>query len=209
MQLAKLRRLEGIIQPKSVKDSLKDLINLSSLMLDLAYASIIHDNEELAKQVLDLEQSVNDLKKSVIIHMSLAVRSLNDAEKAVSVFKIADATSMVAYEAIEIAKIVLKKMKIHSKIKEGLMKTNESVGIIQVMKGSRLEGLTIENALITSGVGFDVIGVKRDGRWLINPREDFELKADDILVVRGTMDALTCLKSYAGGGTVVNTSRNR
>jgi uncharacterized protein with PhoU and TrkA domain len=209
VQLAKLRRLEGIIQPKSVKDSLKDLINLSSLMLDLAYASIIHDNEELAKQVLDLEQSVNDLKKSVIIHMSLAVRSLNDAEKAVSVFKIADATSMVAYEAIEIAKIVLKKMKIHSKIKEGLMKTNESVGIIQVMKGSRLEGLTIENALITSGVGFDVIGVKRDGRWLINPREDFELKADDILVVRGTMDALTCLKSYAGGGTVVNTSRNR
>ncbi len=204
-----MRRSEEVIQPRSVKDSLKDLINLSSLMLDLAYASIMHDDEELAKQVLDLEQSVNDLKKSVIIYMSLAVRSLNNAEKAVSVFKIADATSMVAYEAIEIAKIVLKKMKIHPKIKEGFMKTDESVSIIQVMRGSRLEGSTIENALITSGVGFDIIGVKRNDRWLINPSNDFELKADDVLVVRGTMDALTCLKSYAGGGAIVHTSRDK
>jgi uncharacterized protein with PhoU and TrkA domain len=116
---------------------------------------------------------------------------------------------MVAYEAIEIAKIVLKKMKIHPKIKEGFMRTDESVSIIQVMKGSRLEGSTIENALITSGVGFDIIGVKRNNRWLINPSNDFELKADDILVVRGTMDALTCLKSYAGGDTIVHTSRDK
>jgi len=195
----KLKQLEEAVQPRGVKDSLKDLINLSSLMLDLAYASIMYDDEEVAKQVLDLEQSVNDLKKAIIIHMSLAVRSLASAEKAISVFKITDVATMVAYEAIEIAKIVLEKMRIHHKIKEGFMKADESVSVIQIMKGSRLEGLTIENALIASGVGFDVIGVKRNNRWVINPSSKFELKSGDILVVRGTTDALACLKTYAGG----------
>lgn len=194
-----MKQLEEAVRPKGVKDSLKELINLSSVMLDLAYASIIHDDEEIAKQVLDLEQSVNDLKKSIIIHMSLAVRNLTSAEKAISVFKIADVATMVAYEAIEIAKIVLDKMKIHPKIKEGFMRTDESVSVIQIMKGSRLEGLTIEKALIVSGVGFDVIGVKRHNRWVINPSNEYELKTGDVLVVRGTTDALTCLKTYAGG----------
>ncbi len=194
-----MRQLEEAPRPRSVKDSLKDLINLSSLMLDLAYASIIHDDEEIARQVLDLEQSISDLRKSIIIHMSLAVRNLTSAEKAVSVFKIADTAAMVAYEAVEIAEIVLRKMKIHPKIKEGFMKTDESVGVIQIMEGSRLEGLTIKNALITSGVGFDVIGVKRSGRWTMNPSDEFELKAGDVLIVRGTTDALTCLKTYVGG----------
>lgn len=194
-----MKQLEETVQPRGVKDSLKDLINLSSLMLDLAYASIMYEDEEVAKQVLDLEQSVNDLKKAIVIHMSLAVRSLASAEKAISVFKIADVATMVAYEAIEIAKIVLERMKIHQKIKEGFMRADESVSVIQIKKGSRLEGLTIENALIASGVGFDVIGVKRNNRWVINPSNKFELKSGDILVVRGTTDALTCLKTYAGG----------
>ncbi|MBS7610651.1 hypothetical protein KEJ27_00325 [Candidatus Bathyarchaeota archaeon] len=194
-----MRQLEEAIQPRSVKESLKDLINLSSLMLDLAYASIVHDDEEIARQVLDLEQNINDLKKLIIIHMSLAVRNLTNAEKAISVFKTADAATMVAYEAIEIAKIVLKKMKIHPRIKEGFMKTDESVSVIQIAEGSRLEGLTIENALIRSSVGFDVMCIKRNNKWVINPSNEFEVKAGDILVVRGTTDALTCLKSYAGG----------
>lgn len=193
-----MKRLE-VFQHRGVKDSLKDLMNISSLMLDLAYASIIYDDEEIARQVLDLEQSVNELKKSIIIRMSLAVRNLENAEKAVSVFKITDAASIVAFEAIEIAKIVLKKMKIHPKIKEGFMKTNESVSVIQIVRGSRVDGLTIENALITSGIGFDVIGVKRNGKWILNPSNNFELKAGDILIVRGTVEALTYLKNYMGG----------
>ncbi|MEM2849080.1 MAG: TrkA C-terminal domain-containing protein [Candidatus Bathyarchaeia archaeon] len=204
-----MKQLEEAIQPRSVKDSLKDLINLSSLMLDLAYASIMYDDEEIAKQVLDLERSVNDLKKAIIIHMSLAVRSLASAEKAISVFKIADVATMVAYEAIEIAKIVLEKMKIHQKIKEGFMRTDESVSVIQITRESRLEGLTIENALIASGVGFDVIGVKRSSRWVINPSNEFELKSGDILVVRGTTDALTCLKKICGRNIVVYIPGNK
>ncbi|KYH37726.1 MAG: potassium channel protein [Candidatus Bathyarchaeota archaeon B24] len=183
----------------NVKDALKGLLDLSSLMLDLAYASVIHDNSELAKQVVDLEASINELRDAVLVHMSVAVRSMSDAERSLSVFRAADIASMMAYEAVEVARMVLRGLRLHPKLREGLMEAEESVDIIKVHDGSVFEGLTIEEALMISGVGFNVIAIKSGDRWIINPDESHRIMRGEILVVRGTREALERLRTLVEG----------
>lgn len=185
-------RLE--IRPISAKEALKELLNLSSLMLDLAYASVIYVNRELAEQVVDLESSVEELRRAFLVHMSMAVRSLDDAERSISVFRAGEIACSIAYEAVEVARMVLRGIRLHPELRKGLMEAEESVDIAQVHSGSMMDGLTIEEALMVSGVGFDVIAVKTGGRWVINPSEDYRINAGNVLVVRGTREALDLLK---------------
>ena len=163
-------------------------------MLDLAYASVIYDNRELAEQVVDLESNVEELRRAFLIHMGMAVRSLEDAKRSLSVFRAGEIACSIAYEAVEIARMVLRGLKLHPMLREGLMEADESVDIVQIHGGSVMDGLTIEEALMVSGVGFDVIAVKTNGRWTINPSERYRVRAGEVLVVRGTREALDILK---------------
>ena len=57
----------------SVKDILIEMKNLSELMVDLAYSSVLFQNKDAAEEVLNLEDRVNSLnyeiKKQFLLHL--------------------------------------------------------------------------------------------------------------------------------------------
>ena len=49
----------------SVKDILIEMKNLSELMVDLAYSSVLFQNKDAAEEVLNLEDRVNSLNYEI------------------------------------------------------------------------------------------------------------------------------------------------
>lgn len=180
-------------------EALREILDSSSLLLDLSYAAVLHENEELAQKVIDLERHVDRLTDTLTIHMSLAIRDRDDALKSLSVFKAATVADQISDAAAEIAKIALRKLRLHPKLREALLETDETVGIFTLGGESRFNGYNLEESRMRSGVGFDVIAVKRDYKWIINPEDDFLFAAGDVLVVRGTKEALDQFKSFSRG----------
>lgn len=191
-----LRLESNVTQPLNVRAALKEIIDLSGLILDLSFASVIYDNTELAKEVLDLESHVDELTNAVTTHMSLAIRDKDDASESLPVFKAANVADQISDAAAEIAKIVLRGMSLDTRLRESLMESDEIVGIFRISRESRLAGHSLENSRIFVGVGFDIIAVKRDFQWIINPPDEFEFQTTDVVVTRGSADAVKILRAF-------------
>lgn len=184
----------------NVLEALREILDLSGLILDLSYAAVLYDNKEIALKVIDLKRYVDRLTDTLIMHMSLAVRDRDDAEKSLSVFKASNIANQISEAATEIAKITLRKLKLHPKLVEALLETDETVEIFTLGDESRLSGYNLEETRMRSAVGFDVIAIKRDYRWIINPEDEFQFAIGDVVVVRGTKDALDQLILHSERG---------
>ncbi|HDH06739.1 MAG TPA: potassium channel protein, partial [Thermoproteales archaeon] len=90
-------------KPIPVKDLLRDLKNLSWLMTNLAFSAIIYGEKSLAEEVLELEKRVTYLEYLLIMQSSLATRNPRDAEKMVSIIKLAESIGRISNAAADIA----------------------------------------------------------------------------------------------------------
>jgi uncharacterized protein with PhoU and TrkA domain len=187
-----------VTQPLNVRAALKEIIDLSGLILDLSFASVIYDNAELAREVLELERHVDDLTNAVTVHMSLAIRDKDDASNSLPIFKAANVADRISDASAEIAKISLRGLGLDPPLRESLMESDEIVGLFTISEESKLAGSTLENSRMFAGVGFDIIAVKRDFQWMIDPEDDFEFAVGDLAVARGTADAVKVVTSIGG-----------
>ncbi len=96
-------------EPIPVKELLKEMKNISSLMVDLAYLSVLHRDVELAEEVFELEKKMDKLEILLTMQASLATRSPRDAEKIVSIHRLATASNKISDAAADIASIVLQR----------------------------------------------------------------------------------------------------
>ena len=110
-KLEKAPLLENEIEykPIPVKELLKEMKNLSTLMVDLAYLSVLYNDVELAWEVYELEKRIDYLELLLTMQASLATRNVRDAEKIVSIHRLATASNKVSDAAADIAGIVLSK----------------------------------------------------------------------------------------------------
>ncbi|RLI86019.1 MAG: potassium channel protein, partial [Archaeoglobales archaeon] len=59
---------------RTVKDLLIEIKDTSEIIVDLAYSAILFDSEDIAEEVLDLEDRMNNLLKQIRIVSILAAR---------------------------------------------------------------------------------------------------------------------------------------
>ena len=76
-------------RPKNVKELLVELKDASELMVDLAYAAVFFNEENLAEEVEELEQQMDEHLRRLREVAMLAARSPEDAEAMAGVLSIA------------------------------------------------------------------------------------------------------------------------
>src|SRR5207253_8975459 len=93
-------------RPKNVKELLVELKGASELMVDLAYAAVCCNEEDLAGEVEDLEARMDGRLRRLREVAMLAARSPEDAEAMAGVLHIAGAIEKIGDAASDMARVI-------------------------------------------------------------------------------------------------------
>jgi uncharacterized protein with PhoU and TrkA domain len=170
-------------------DTIVLMKNVSELAVDLAYGSVLFDDEELAAAVHDLEVEVDGLQARLEVW---ALQAASDAEDPVSLrglIRLAASTELISDAALEITEGILRDIDAHPVIAESVRESDVAVRRVPVSQGSAFDGATVSDVVDTNP-GVSVIAVQGpDDEWVLHPDGDEEITAGNALIVRGTWDA--------------------
>ncbi|AEC51664.1 hypothetical protein PNA2_0748 [Pyrococcus sp. NA2] len=186
-------------EPKSVKEIFIEMKNTVELMVDLAYASLLFGDKEIAEEVLELEERIDLLNYQLMVHSILAARNVKEAEQVVTILQIANSIEDISNAAGDLAKMVLEGIELHPIIKETILEGEEIIGRIIVSPESVLVGKTLGEVDLATNTGVWIIAVRRGKRWIIGPGREFKIRSGDILIGRGTRTSIEYLKEIARG----------
>ncbi|MCD6431330.1 potassium channel protein [Candidatus Bathyarchaeota archaeon] len=184
-------------KPISVRKLLVEMKNLSELMIDLAYSAALFNDKELAEEVLELENRVDVLAYLLNMEIMIAARDSKDAEALVGVSVVASATDKISDAAADIAAVVTQKIGIHPIVSEIFRKVEERLTRVKVYEDSVLAAKTIDELDLAARMGVDIIAIRRNKEWIIDPEEKEQIKPGDILIARGAPEGIKEFKELA------------
>lgn len=173
-----------------------ELKETSESMVDLAYFSILTQNKEIAKHVLDLEEKVYSLHTELGLEV-LKLREDRPAKGLLGLIQVGIASENIADAATSIAEMVLEGQKPHPIMARALNEADEVVATSRIRKGSVLTDRNIGELSLHDDIGVWIIAVKRRNSWVFEPNEDFILKANDLVLIRGSPEGRDKFLSFA------------
>ncbi len=186
-------------KPIPVSDLLVEMKNLSELMIDLAYSAALFNDKELAEDVIELESRIDTLAYLLDMEIMLAARDAEDAETLIGVSTVAAAADKISDAAADIAAIVTRDIGIHPIIGEIFEKVEERLMKATVKEGSVIAGKRIDELDLAARMGVDIIAIRRNKDWILNPDETARVLLGDILITRGAPMGIKEFKDIAEG----------
>ncbi len=183
---------------ENVKDLLEELKNLSELMLDLGYSAVFFKSKKIAKEVFLLYNRLEELEEELYLHLFAASRG-RMIKKFISLIELVESAKTVANAAKNLAELVMEGKKLHPIIKEALNETDESIVQVTVSKSSILANKTLGELRLRSNVGIDIVVIRREGRWIFDPKKHTKILPGDILIGVGTEYSCKKLEEIAKG----------
>ncbi|HEX9236328.1 MAG TPA: PhoU domain-containing protein, partial [Actinomycetota bacterium] len=107
-------------KPRNVKELLVEAKDVSELMVDLAYAAVFFNEENLAEEVEELEEQLDDYLRRLREVAMLAARSPEDAEAMGGVLHLAAAIDKIGDAASDMARVVQAKLGIPDALRKDL-----------------------------------------------------------------------------------------
>ena len=186
-------------EPIPVRQLLLEMKNLSELMIDLAYSAALFNDKELAEVVLDLEGRVDTLAYLLDMEIMVAARDAKDAEALIGVSIVAAATDKISDAAADIAAIVTHNIGVHPIVSAIFEKVEERLMKATVKDDSIIAGKKICELDLAARMGVDIIAIRRNKDWIINPEETERVLRGDILITRGAPMGIKSFKDLAEG----------
>jgi uncharacterized protein with PhoU and TrkA domain len=186
-------------RPISVREALTEMKDLSEIMIDLAYSAALFNSHELAEEVLELEKRVDYLAYIIDMNTMLAARDAEDAKHLTAVTTVAAATNKISDAAADIAAIVLKEIGIHPIVRKAFEQVEEQLARAIVKPNSILVKKKLGDLELAANIGVDVIAIRRQREWTIDPSEKERIAEGDVLIARGAPHGVDELKALAEG----------
>jgi len=185
-------------RPRNLKDMLAEAKNTSELMVDLAYAAIFYDSEDLSEEVFRLEERLNDLVFDMRSLAIFAARSHADAEQMAGILQVVQDIEKIGNAAYDIAKIVVKRLGIPPELLEDLTEAEEITVRVRVHTESELDGRTIDDVDLPVETGMRPIAVRSGSEWNFDPEPEDVLRSRDVLFLQGPPEGVAEVRALAG-----------
>jgi uncharacterized protein with PhoU and TrkA domain len=189
-------------KPIPVSDLLLEMKNLSELMIDLAYSAALFNDKELAEDVIELEARVDTLAYLMDMEIMVAARDAKDAEALIGISTVAAATDKISDAAADIAAIVTRNINVHPLVSEIFEKTEKQLTKAIVKEGSLLVGKLIGDLDLAALMGVDIIAIRRNKDWIIDPKDSERIFLNDVLITRGAPQGVKDFKKLAEASPV-------
>jgi uncharacterized protein with PhoU and TrkA domain len=177
-------------EPVSVKEVLAEMKDTAELLIDLSYSAVLHGSDEVAAEVLELEERMDVLQLQARMSLLMAARNPEDAEELAPVLGVVGAAEKISDAAGDIAKVVLEDIGIPEAMRTAIPEAVEAVVRAELSDDSRFVGRTLGDINLETETGVRVIAIRRTGEWIPNPDRETTLESGDVTLLRGTRDAL-------------------
>ena len=186
-------------KPIPVRELLLEMKNLSELMIDLAYSSALYNDKDLAEDVLALEARVDTLAYLLEMEIMVASRNPKEAEAMVGISRVASATDKISDAAADIAAIVTRNIGVHQVVGKFFEKVEEHLMKVTVKPNSTIVKKTIDELELAPTMGIDIIAIRRNKDWILNPKGTEKIFQGDVLITRGAPTGIEAFKDLAEG----------
>ena len=195
---------DAAYEPVSVKAVLAEMKDTAELLIDLSYSAVLTGSDDIAREVLDLEDRVDLLQLQGRMSLLMAARSPEDAEQLAPVLGVMGAAEKISDAAGDIAKIVLDDIGTPDTLRTALPEAVEVLVRASVATDSEYAGRTLAEINMETAAGVRVIAIRRESatgkrRWLLSPGPESELQAGDSLLLRGPQDGIETVYDAATG----------
>lgn len=194
---SKIEHEELEYEPRSVREILTEMKDISELITDLAYSALVLDSREIAEEVRELEARMDKLNYQIQLTALIASRSMEDAESLTGILTVASAAENISNAAGDIVDLIDEGIDTRPFLPFILRDADEKFNAVHISLESELAGKTIGDSKIGTRTGAIVIAVNRRSGWIFDPSKDFRLRGNDILIVRGTQDGYNDLHKLA------------
>ncbi|MFW5939783.1 MAG: potassium channel family protein [Halolamina sp.] len=191
-------------EPVSVKEVLAEMKDTAELLIDLSYSAVLSGSDDVAEEVLALEERMDVLQLQARMSVLLAARSPEDAEQLAPVLGVVGAAEKIANAAGDIAKIILEDIGLPEAMRAAIPEATEGLVRATVEDDADYVGRTLGEINMETECGVRVIAVRRVGEtgkraWITNPDKETEIAAGDALLLRGLEEGLASVYETATG----------
>jgi len=182
-----------------LEEMLLEIKDTSELMVDLAYSSLLYGNQEIAGEVIQLHQRMEELGEEI---EEMAVRrSIEDKDvvKALTTIRLSKSVKDISYAALKIAEVVRRDEAPHPVVQLSIRDSDVIISTAVVQAGSDLAGSTLGRVRLATNSGMYVIAIRRGRRYIYGPDRDTAVMEGDLLFARGPPDAEQYFRDLASG----------
>jgi uncharacterized protein with PhoU and TrkA domain len=190
-------------EPRSVKELLVEMKDSSELVVDLAYSAVIFDSDEFLKEVLELEERLDQLLYQIRIQILMASRTREDAEELIGILQVAMAAEQIGNAAEEIARLVEEDVEYRPFLPFVMKEADETIGTARLAPDSEIADQTPNQLGLQSAWGIRIIAVKRGRKWWYVVNDDKAIMKGDLLVFRGTGEGVDLFRKVAVGEATI------
>lgn len=184
-------------RPNNLRSMLAEAKNLSELMVDLAYASVYFGDPEMAAEVVELEEQMNELVHDMREICVLAVRRPREAEGMSSVLQVVSAIERIGNDAVDITRIVTHKLGIPAELVADLSDAAEVSHRVLVSEGSHMANRPVADFELPVATGMRIFAAKRGRTWNTSIDGEYIMLPGDVLFLRGSPDGIVRLRELA------------
>jgi uncharacterized protein with PhoU and TrkA domain len=192
-----LKKLDHV--DMTVRELLTEMKDISEVMVDLAYASLMYNSESMAEKVHELEEEMDNLKFAVRYKVLLSCRTKEDARQLSGLLQVASAADRIsdaAGDIVDLLDVPLEKRPFVSKM---LYESDEKIRAAKIGYSSGMVGYTIGDLAVEACTGCKIIAIKGRQGWIYDPEDDVKVRSGDDIVVRGTEDGYNHLLEFTVG----------
>ena len=185
-------------RPRNLKDMLAEAKDTSELMVDLAYAAIFYNSEDISEEVFRLEERLNDLVFDMRSLAILAARSPADSEQMAGILQVVQDIEKIGNAANDIAKIVVKRLGIPPELLQDMPEAEEIPSRVRICAESALDGRSLGDLDLPVETGMRPIAVRSDNEWNFDPDPEDVLREGDVLFLQGPPEGVAEIRDLAG-----------
>jgi uncharacterized protein with PhoU and TrkA domain len=188
----------GDDEPRNVKELLVEAKDASELLVDIAYAAVFFNEEDLAGEVEQLEERMDGYLRRLRTLAILAARSPEDAEAIEPVLWIAAAIDKIGDAASDIGRVVAAGLGIPDALRKDLRHADEVSGRVKVREGSQAVGASLRDLSLPTETGMWVLAIRRGRDWEFDPGPESVASEGDVLLYQGPEEGVNLIRDVAG-----------
>ncbi len=165
-------------------EMLAQLKDVSGLMVDLAYSSLLFGSEEIADHVLEMEEKMDKLHTQFELEI-LEVRGARPTKGLLGAIRLALAAEELADAAAMMADIVKRGVRAHPVLRMAMEKAEETIVVTAIAETSVFRQKSLGELALEDDIGMRIIAVRRGESWTYNPSDSFVLTAGDQIIAQG------------------------
>ncbi|MFX1313061.1 MAG: potassium channel family protein [Promethearchaeota archaeon] len=167
------------------------MTDISETMIELSLAALFFNNEEVAEDVLEMEELMDGLNIAFEKDLLDLAKLLESPRDLTGVMRIIFSCELISDSAAHIAENIIKGFEPHKILQQAIRETSEIVVRERLSKDSYFKDKTyIELQDSRYKRGFHIIALKRENRWVYSFKPDFIFEQGDLLIGLGPKESV-------------------